>query len=411
MPSFKIKKDQTSLVKKNKMGKIKNSNKIALKQAEISFDVPEEPKKITHQSIINGVSKLEWKFGKYALQSWGHSLHRIAPYVGRIKPPFAHFLIKYVSNPGDIILDPFCGIGTIPLEASLMGRHSIGIDLNPYAIKIAESKTEHNLDLTELISHIEKIKPDTSKIKIDNIPDWVKEYYNQETLKEIFYYLNHFDKKKMKFIAGCLVGISQGHRPGHLSKPCAWTLPYKPRPDDKGEYREVKYRLIEKVKRNYNDIPANTGSIKIIKGDSRKMPLEDSSVNHVISSPPYYNTLDYISSHRLRLAICGVHDEDLKKDLKKQTIQSYTNYIEEMDKVISEVKRVLKPGGYCIFVVGDHFKGKEIINTAEELSKLFVTQGFKYYGAVEDPIPVNKSVQKTTSNVKYERIMILKKVK
>ncbi len=378
-------------------------------QAKLEFETIEIVTNITSDNIISNISKLEWKQGKYALQSWGHSLHRIAPYVGRIKPPFAHFIIKYVSNRGDLILDPFCGIGTIPLEASLMGRNSIGVDINPYAIKIAKAKTEHNLSLNQLVSIINEIEVNTTEISIDNIPEWVKEYYNHETLKEIIYYLNKLEKEEHKFISGCLIGISQGHRPGHLSKPCAWTLPYKPRPDDPGEYRDVKSRLIEKVKRNYKDEINNPGKISIIEGDSRYLTLEDESVDHIVSSPPYYNTLDYINSHRLRLAICGVHGEEEKNKLKIKTIQTFKNYIEEMHKVILELHRVLKKDGYCIFVVGDHFKGNQVINTSEELAKIFISCGFKYYGSVEDPIPVNKSIQKKTKNIKFERIMILQK--
>lgn len=361
------------------------------------------------EEIIKNISKLEWKDGLYGKQSWGHSLHKIAPYVGRIKPPFAHFLIKYVTKPGDTILDPFCGIGTIPLEGSLCGRNTIGVDLNPYAITISKAKTQHNLSLEGLIDYVENLDIISKGVSIRKIPDWVKEYYNKNTLKEILYTLNILKADEQKFIYGCLVGISQGHRPGHLSKPCAWTLPYKPRPDDPGEYRDVKTRLIAKIKRNYKDKIESSGSIKILKEDSRKLSLENESVDHIISSPPYYNTLDYVGSHRLRLAICGVYKENDKKALRDQTIQRYKDYLDEMRKVIVELYRVLKPGGYCVFVVGDHFKGKLVINTSEELSVLFKEVGFTYYGAVEDPIPVNKSVQKTTKKVKFERIMLLQK--
>ena len=50
--------------------------------------------------------------------------------------------------------------------------------------------------------------------------------------------------------------------------------------------------------------------MNIIHGDSRHLKLVDESVDHIISSPPYYNTLDYINSHRLRLCIHTVYDED-----------------------------------------------------------------------------------------------------
>ncbi len=359
------------------------------------------------ESIISNISKREWSKEPFVRQSWGSWLHRIAPYVGRIKPAFAHFLIEYSTKVGETVLDPFGGIGTIPAEAMLMGRNSISNDLNPYAIYIAKAKAEKKKDLNEIIEYIESIVVDTSNIDISIIPDWVKEYYNEETLKEILFFKNKLESDKEYFALGNLIGISQGHRPGHLSKPCAWTLPYKPRPDDPGEYREVKSRLIDKIKRTYKDNYVQSASMKVINGDARMLQLEDSSIDSIITSPPYFDTLDYINSSRLRLAICGFYDEEKKKGIKNQLIQQYDTYLTDMDKCISEFKRVLKKGSKCIVIVGDVFKKKEIINTAEELEPIFKKHGFKCHAIIPDGIPVNKSVQKTTKEQKFDRIMIL----
>ena len=141
---------------------------------------------------IKKLKKREWKKGLFELQSWGHSLHRIGPYVGRIKPSFAHFVIKYLTKPNDVVLDPFCGIGTISLESALQGRSAIGVDLNPYAIAIAKSKTQTNLNEKKLIEKINKIKIHTKKIDLSDIPSWVKNYYNYKTLKEIYFLLSIF---------------------------------------------------------------------------------------------------------------------------------------------------------------------------------------------------------------------------
>jgi len=361
------------------------------------------------EAVVSNIGKKEWIYPPYSIQSWGSWLHRIAPYVGRIKPSFAHFLIKYTSRPGDVILDPFCGIGTIPTEASLMGRSAIGIDLNPYAYYISLAKTDNKRNLEELIEYTNKIRIDTSKIDLSKIPAWVKEYYNHETLKEILFLIKKLKKDKHYFILGCLIGISQGHRPGHLSKPVAWTLPYKPKPDDKGEYRESKPRLIQKLIRTYRNNFSDIGDLKTYLADARKLPLESGSINHIISSPPYYDTLDYVNSHRLRLAIAGYYDESLKKKLKNELIQRYDTYLEEMMKTIYEMRRVLKKGGYCILVVGDCEKGKKLINTANELKPLLEKAGFTCHGIIEDEIPINKSVQKRSKWQKHDRIMVLTK--
>ena len=378
--------------------------------AEEELILNENNLKFSLEEGIKNIKKIEWQSPPYEKQSWGNPMHRIGPYVGRIKPAFCHALIKYLTKKGQTVLDPFCGIGTIPLESSIMQRNAIGFDLNPYAIHIAEAKQTRELNVEEKIAYINKIKINTGKINLEKIPDWVKEYYNEETLKEILFLLDYFKKKGELFLYGCLLAISQGHRPGHLSKPCGWTLPYKPRPDDLGEYREVKPRLIEKLLRNYRHFNYETGSMRISMQDSRMMPLENKSIDAVISSPPYFNTLDYVNSHRLRLAICGHYEQEVTKDLKKSLIQHKLTYLEEMEKVIQEMHRVLKPSGIVCLIVGDHFtESKKTINTSEKLVEILEKKKFKLIENIEDKIPINKSVQKTTQNVKSERIIVLKK--
>ena len=329
---------------------------------------------------IKKIKKKEWKKGLYEKQSWGHPLHRIGPYVGRIKPAFAHFLIKHLTKEGQTVLDPFCGIGTICLESSLMKRNSIGFDLNPYAIHIAEAKCNIKIDIQKKISEIEKIKIILSGYNLDKIPEWVKNYYNSRTLKEILFFLDYFKKKKDKFLYGCLLAISQGHRPGHLSKPCGWTIPYKPRPNDPGEYRSVKPRLIAKIQRNFEEMNFKRGKMKIQKNDARKLKnILDKSIDAIITSPPYLNTLDYVNSHRLRLAICGHYESKKLIPLKKKLIQHKKTYLSEMEKVIFQFDRVLKKNALCCLVVGDHFESNgKIINTSQLLLGIFKKFNFKW---------------------------------
>ena len=61
------------------------------------------------------------------------TLHRIPPYIGKIKSSIAGELVKTYSKPGDLVVDPFAGAGTIPLESTLQGRRAFGADISPYA--------------------------------------------------------------------------------------------------------------------------------------------------------------------------------------------------------------------------------------------------------------------------------------
>ena len=48
--------------------------------------------------------------------------------------------VKYLSNEGGIVLDPFCGSGTVCLVARKLNRHFIGFEINPEYCKIARRR-------------------------------------------------------------------------------------------------------------------------------------------------------------------------------------------------------------------------------------------------------------------------------
>jgi hypothetical protein len=61
-------------------------------------------------------------------------------YPARFVPQLPGILINYFSNPGDKVLDPFCGSCTTIVEAFRFGRKAVGIDINPIAILIGKVK-------------------------------------------------------------------------------------------------------------------------------------------------------------------------------------------------------------------------------------------------------------------------------
>jgi DNA modification methylase len=59
-------------------------------------------------------------------------------YRGNFAPQIARNIIEMYTEKGDSILDPMVGAGTTLIEAKLLARHALGIDINPDAAKLAE---------------------------------------------------------------------------------------------------------------------------------------------------------------------------------------------------------------------------------------------------------------------------------
>ena len=65
-------------------------------------------------------------------------------YRGNFAPQVPRNLIEMYSKEGDSILDPMVGAGTTLVEAKLLARHALGIDINPDTVKLAEESLNFN---------------------------------------------------------------------------------------------------------------------------------------------------------------------------------------------------------------------------------------------------------------------------
>ena len=67
--------------------------------------------------------------------------HGFHAYPARLHPEIASVALDTFARPGDLVLDPFCGSGTVLVEARVRGLDATGVDLNPLALRLAEVKT------------------------------------------------------------------------------------------------------------------------------------------------------------------------------------------------------------------------------------------------------------------------------
>jgi len=184
--------------------------------------------------------KSVWDFGRGGKVNY--SVHKIGEYPSKIRPIVFSHIIERFSNKGDVILDPFCGSGTVAVEAKLQGRSSINYDINPKAIKLTKDKIDA-LDGNEMKSAYKELIADMKE-------DFQTVLGNGD--------LQHKNKIKQDQAEKKVKGM-----------------------------REILAQLDNPVSDYYK-----TTHIAEIK-DSRKLELKDESVDAVITDIPYASMIKY----------------------------------------------------------------------------------------------------------------------
>lgn len=105
-----------------------------------------------------------------------HPVYSFHPYHTKVPPEIIEKLIKHYSNPGDIVLDVFCGTGMTGVAAKECGRNVILNDLSPVASFIAGVNVT-SVDAVTVAKEIERIIGESSK-------DWGWVYQTIENGKE-----------------------------------------------------------------------------------------------------------------------------------------------------------------------------------------------------------------------------------
>ena len=361
----------------------------------------------------------------------GHSLHYIGPYSGSFPPELVHYFLYKYTNPNETVLDPFAGRGTTGLQAILNNRKTIQNDMNPLANIYTQSKL-FPIDSRSVEKYLDKV-PFYNDAYLEPLEEQKEEellaYFHKETLYEIRIlkkYLLENDSVESRFIQGLLVGTLRGNRISNLSVTMSalicfsanYMRQWSEKTNTYPEYREVKSRLIGKAERLEKDGLAFRRDSKIIQEDAGNLSsIEDNSIDTIITSPPYFNVINYAYDNRLRLWALGYDHKEIQKKLSHtSSIQKYTEFI---DSTVKEMYRVLKDDTWNIIVVGDVKKKDKnktyFLNTAEIIAKSAFKAGFTLEKIINDALPDEKGTcgraTSITNNfsVKLDRCVVLKK--
>jgi hypothetical protein len=350
------------------------------------------------------------------------TLHQIAPYIGRMRIAMARSLVLEYTRPGDVVVDPFCGCGVVPLEAAVQGRSVVAGDVSPYAYVLTRAKLYPPRDLVEAkrrlattydLSLLLRDKQDLSAV-----PEWVSQFFHPVTLQHALAFRDACVELSDHFLLACLLGILHHQRPGFLSYPSSHLVPYLrdkkfPRESfpELYEPRDLLPRLTAKIGRTLTrTVPQLLGSRKVYQRDARSFPRVR-RIDAVITSPPYMNALDYIRDNRLRLWFINKHVATQPDFGRAKREERYAALISD---VIGRLASRVPVMGHIIMIVGDTSRGsKRSIPTDEITTEIFSTEKrlrvFELTERIRDHVPDIRRSRKTCNGTRTETILVYEK--
>lgn len=281
--------------------------------------------------------------------------HQLFRYPAKLHPPVAQALIEAFTNPGDWILDPFCGSGTVLVEAAAAGRNSLGTDVDPVAVAVARSKT-HRFHPSALATNadtllanlqpfrrppseyrrlmFDHLEPDISRRErtglgtwipdIPNIEHWFRDYVINDLARILMIidsiHMPSTHRHFFKVVFASIVRNSSNADPVPVS---GLEVTSDMRRRDAAGRIVDPFTLFERAV--HRAIPAAIAYHSMVSPHVRtSVKAADATTlttslhkrfDCVITSPPYHNAVDYYRRHALEMYWLGLtrtHDERLR---------------------------------------------------------------------------------------------------
>lgn len=266
------------------------------------------------------------------------------PWRGQFSPGLVDLLLDVYSEEDAVVLDPFVGSGTTLFEAARRELECYGAEINPAAAHLAsmvkfvnldEAARRRSFDSAEklLEEHLGGLLPATLfRMHVEKVTETSVETATRRMLDEA-------TNEPVYDLLATSVMLAMGD---------GATLEAKTLHDAYFKNRSIVSKL-----------RPSPHACEVLLVDARDLPLPSESIDLVITSPPYINVFNYHQNYRKAMELMGwlmleIAPSEIGSNRKHRGNRFVTviQYCMDMVEVFAQLRRVLKPTGALICVVG-----------------------------------------------------------
>ena len=356
------------------------------------------------------------------------------PFPARMPVSVVEHLITRVTSSDALILDPMAGSGTTLIAAKRLGRHSLGIERDPLALRIARSAiTDFDpLKLERLGARIlsrARVAVSSGRVRLHQR----REEMRLDDRRFIDYWFPTESQTQLCALADAIEDETKGKEKDFawvvfssliISKSAGASLaldlsrsrPHKHRDKEvvlpfDGWGRRFRTAVTRLPFKNTGGEFESTVSSAVRRGDARKLSIKDQIVDLVLTSPPYLNAIDYLRAHKFSLVWMGHTLTELRElrgtmigserglwdldglppdlenrmdyVLKQGRVRAqHRRYLSDLATVLAEIARVLRPGGLVFLAVGPTIISSKRTDAASVVTALGERVGLRLVGSI-----------------------------
>ena len=306
-------------------------------------------------------------------QRAAHSLHEIS-YRACFKPQLPRFFIERLTDPGDVVFDPFMGRGTTLLEAVLLGRDVLGNDINPLSRVLVEARLDPPT-LPEVAARLEGLALDEPTEQ----PAGFEEFFDERTLNQICRLRAYLAERRAsgradkvdRWIQMVAINRLTGHSKGFFS---VYTLPpnqaasiesqrkINARRGQQPEYRDVAQLILRKTRALLRDaetqVPKGRSRVFFQQAVDDPFDYNGPPVALAVTSPPFMDIVNYKQDNWMRCWFVGV-DPDAIRITQTRKLAEWKELVRG---VLQSVAAIVRPRGVFAFEVGEIRRGSLLLD-------------------------------------------------
>ena len=302
-------------------------------------------------------------------QRAAHPLHEIS-YRACFKPQLPRFFVSRLSVPGDLVFDPFMGRGTTLLEASLLGRETLGNDANPLARMLIEPRLDP--------PHLAEVDARLAGFALDapgEVPADFGVFFHRRTLNQICRLRDELARRRAagkedrvdRWVRMVALNRLTGHSPGFFS---VYTLPpnqatsiarqrrINRRRQQHPEYRDVRALVLRKsrslLRRFDRRAPRGRCRGFFAQSAADRFGWDGPPVRLAVTSPPFLDVVDYRADNWMRCWFAGV-DADTVGIVQTRDLGEWRTLVR---RALAQVARISAAGAFFAFEVGEVRRGR-----------------------------------------------------